>query len=411
MKQSQINPELMNTELIVTTVQELSLAREINEVMKIVRSVARKLTEADGSTFVLRDGDLCFYADEDAISPLWKGSRFPINTCISGWAMLNKQPAVIEDIYQDDRIPIDVYRPTFVKSLVTVPIRTKDPIGAIGNYWAKQRMPSPREVSLLQALADITAVSIENIGVRDKLEEKLQERDNMLIQLKEQQKQLQEFTQIIAHNVRAPLSNLMVLNDMIRNTKDVDDIMLCCEKQQPVIDFLHQTFEELVSATQVKADFSVEKDHIELEETISKTISLLQGEIQKANATITWDFSKAKTIYYPTKYADSIIFNLLSNAIKYRSLGRDLQIKISSYKKSGWVYLEVSDNGLGIDLQKHGDKVFKLHKTFHEHPEAKGFGLFITKTQIKAMGGSININSNPDKGTRFTIKLSKEKTI
>lgn len=411
MKQTQLTAELISTELLVTTVQELSLARDIDAVMKIVRTVARKLTGADGATFVLRDGDLCFYAEEDAISPLWKGSRFPMETCISGWAMLNKQPAVIEDIYQDDRIPVDAYRPTFVKSLVTVPIRTIDPIGAIGNYWAKHRKPTPQQVALLQALADITAVSIENIGVRDRLKEKLKERNKMLNQLKVQQEQLQEFTQIIAHNIRAPLSNLIILNDLMRQTEAIDDKMLYLEKQQPVIDFLHETFEELVSATQVKADFSVEKDHIELEKVTNKTLNLLQGEIVKANAHITQDFSKATTAYYPLKYIDSIIFNLLSNAVKYRSPDRDLQINIKSYKKSGWVYLEISDNGLGIDIQKHGNKLFKLHKTFHKHPEAKGFGLFITKTQIDAMGGHIKVKSKPEEGTKFTIKLSKEKTL
>ena len=411
MKQTQLTTALINTELLANTVQELSLARNIDAVMKIVRSVARELTGADGATFVLRDGDLCFYADEDAISPLWKGSRFPIQTCISGWAMLNKQPAVIEDIYRDDRIPVDAYRPTFVKSLVTVPIRAIDPIGAIGNYWAKHRKPSAQQVALLQALADITAVSIENLVVRDKLEEKLKERNKMLNQLKVQQKQLQEFTQIIAHNMRAPLSNLLVLNDLIRQTDAMDDKMLYLEKQQPVIDFLHKTFEELVSATQVTADFSVEKDHIELEEATNKAINLLHGEILKAKAHITKDFSKAKTAYFPSKYMDSIIFNLLSNAIKYRSPDRDLQVNIKSYKRSGWVYLEISDNGLGIDLQKHGEKLFKLHKTFHKHPDAKGFGLFITKTQIEAMGGHIKVKSKPENGTTFIVKLSKEKTL
>ena len=116
---------------LVAAVQELSLARHLDAVMAIVRRAARELTGADGATFVLRDGDKCFYADEDAIEPLWKGQRFPMSACISGWAMLNRQAAVIEDIYADPRIPADAYRPTFVKSLVMVPIRTQAPTGAI----------------------------------------------------------------------------------------------------------------------------------------------------------------------------------------------------------------------------------------------------------------------------------------
>ena len=146
---------------LVNTIQQLSLARDLKSVTDIVGRVSRKLTGADGATFVLRDGELCYYAEEDAISPLWKGNRFSMDDCISGWVMLNKKSVIIEDIYADSRIPVDAYRPTFVKSLAMVPIRRDDPIGAIGNYWAKHYQPSAEEMVLLQSLADITAVSIE----------------------------------------------------------------------------------------------------------------------------------------------------------------------------------------------------------------------------------------------------------
>lgn len=167
-------------EQLVEVVQQLSLARELDTVMDIVRRAARKLTEADGATFVLRDGDKCFYADEDAIAPLWKGQRFPMSVCISGWTMLNKKPAVIEDIYADPRIPADAYRPTFVKSLAMVPIRTIQPVGAIGIYWAERRNPSAAQVRILQALADTTAVVMENVSVYSELEVRVRQRTSEL---------------------------------------------------------------------------------------------------------------------------------------------------------------------------------------------------------------------------------------
>jgi serine/threonine protein kinase len=161
---------------LVEVVQRLSLARDLATVQDIVRRSARRLTGADGATFVLRDGDRCHYVDEDAIGPLWKGQRFPMSACISGWSMLNRRPAVIEDIYADDRIPYDAYRPTFVKSLVMVPIRTMEPIGAIGNYWAAPHQPTAAEVKLLQALADTTAVALENVRVFTELEDRVKAR-------------------------------------------------------------------------------------------------------------------------------------------------------------------------------------------------------------------------------------------
>src|SRR6478736_5205594 len=102
---------------LVETVQRLSMTRDMNALMEIVRGAARKLTGADGATFILKDGAMCYYADEDAIGPLWKGQRFPMEACISGWCMTHKDPVALEAIYADHRIPADAYKPTFVKSL------------------------------------------------------------------------------------------------------------------------------------------------------------------------------------------------------------------------------------------------------------------------------------------------------
>lgn len=173
---SDMDPYVDSMQHLLRAVQELSLARSLPEIQLIVRAAARALTGCDGATFVLRDNGKCYYADEDAIAPLWKGSRFPMETCISGWAMLNRQAVVIQNIYDDDRIPHDAYRPTFVKSLVMVPIRTLDPVGAIGNYWADEHLPSEREVSLLQALADATSVAMENVQIYAELEQRVLDR-------------------------------------------------------------------------------------------------------------------------------------------------------------------------------------------------------------------------------------------
>jgi response regulator RpfG family c-di-GMP phosphodiesterase len=165
------DPRLGPEQQLVGVIQRLSLARSIPEIQELVRTAARRLTGADGATFVLRDGNQCYYADEDAISPLWKGQRFPLQQCISGWSMLNRRGVVIEDIYEDERIPHEAYRATFVQSLAMVPIRTLDPVGAIGNYWAERHTPTDHELALLQALADSTAVAIENVRVYQELEE------------------------------------------------------------------------------------------------------------------------------------------------------------------------------------------------------------------------------------------------
>jgi PAS domain S-box-containing protein len=148
---------------LLDAVQALSGARTLESVMVIVRTTARELTGADGATFVLREGDKVFYADESAIGPLWKGQRFPAEACVSGYAMIQREPVIIPDVYADARVPVAAYSPTFVKSMAMVPIRQDDPIGAIGAYWATHHHATPREVALVQALANAAAIALSNL--------------------------------------------------------------------------------------------------------------------------------------------------------------------------------------------------------------------------------------------------------
>ena len=173
-------------EYLLQVIQQLSLARNLSTVQTLVRSAARRLTGCDGATFVLRDGDQCHYLDEDAIAPLWKGQRVPMNCCVSGWCMQHGTQVVIPDVSTDARIPQDFYQNTFIKSMMMVPVRTHAPIGAIGNYWARPHQPLPEEIQLLQALADAVSVTLENIQVYDELEQRVQERTAELQQALQQ---------------------------------------------------------------------------------------------------------------------------------------------------------------------------------------------------------------------------------
>lgn len=204
----QLNQRL---QYLIQVIQQLAVARDLDTIMATVRTGARQLTNADGATFVLRDGDRCYYADEDAISPLWKGGRFPMSACISGWVMLNQQSVVIEDIYADPRIPVDAYRPTFVKSLAMVPIRTRDPLGAIGNYWATHYTPTSEELSLLQTLADAAAVALENVYLYDEQERRIQERTAQL----QRSLDFEALLKRITDNVRDTLDERKILATVV----------------------------------------------------------------------------------------------------------------------------------------------------------------------------------------------------
>jgi GAF domain-containing protein len=131
----------------------------------VARTAARRIAGSQGATFVLKDGDRCFYADEDTIAPLWKGQRFPVDECISGWAMLHGEPAVIADITVDERIPQAAYLSTYVRSLVMVPVGSPA-AAAIGTYWASTGDHSAA-VRPQTELAALVAARLDQIGLAD----------------------------------------------------------------------------------------------------------------------------------------------------------------------------------------------------------------------------------------------------
>jgi hypothetical protein len=149
--------------LLSAACARLSVAQTLAEIIEIVRSSARAACSADGATFVMRDGNQCHYVEEDAIAPLWKGRRYPMVHCISGWAMLNGKTAVIEDVFVDPRIPHDVYRPTFVKSLIMAPTCRAQAVAAIGLYWSIRRQFSDHDIRSAERLAAWVGSAINTV--------------------------------------------------------------------------------------------------------------------------------------------------------------------------------------------------------------------------------------------------------
>jgi two-component sensor histidine kinase len=149
--------------LLVDAIEKLAGAGEIDDVVATLRATARRLIGADGIAVILRDNEQCWYVEEDAMGPLWKGRKFPLTSCISGWAMLHKQTVIIEDIREDHRIPQELYGDTFVRSLLMVPVRSADPIGAIGAYWSDCHRATDSQVETLERLARATATAMENV--------------------------------------------------------------------------------------------------------------------------------------------------------------------------------------------------------------------------------------------------------
>jgi PAS domain S-box-containing protein len=251
--------------------------------------------------------------------------------------------------------------------------------------------------------------SVIDITERKKSEDEVlrskQSLETLALKLQEQNRQLDEFAHIISHNLRSPVGNIKALIGLLDGNSSLLDYQQIFEKIKTVSSNLGETMNELMETLKVKTDTDIPRIEIRFKDIFDKVIQSLEGELIQRSASVTFDFNDAPRIYYSKAYLESIFQNLLSNALKYSSNKRKPEIKVTTANIDTGIELRVQDNGLGIDMEKHGNKLFGLHKTFHVHKDAKGVGLFLVKTQVEALGGSIAAESEIDKGTTFIIRF------
>jgi len=199
----------------VKIVEQLAGTGSIEDVGSTLREKARRLLGADGIALVLRDGDQCHYVEEDAVSPLWKGKKFPMRDCVSGWAMLNKRTAVIPDISNDERVTPAYYAGTFVKSILMVPFGVEQPVGALGAYWSQPYEPSREEVDTLEVLASAAATGLENVNLISTLSRALGEAELARDELRHRVKNAYMATQGLA-SLTLPPEHSRAFNARVR---------------------------------------------------------------------------------------------------------------------------------------------------------------------------------------------------
>lgn len=221
----------------------------------------------------------------------------------------------------------------------------------------------------------------------------------------EQNQQLANFAQIASHNLRAPVANLSSLLEFYDLCDTPEEKKFIFDKFKTVIAHLSETLNTLIEAIKIrgKKGSEIETKTLSFSKILKKIEEVISEEILKKKTVIYTDFSATDTIKYNEPYLESIIFNLISNSLRYASPERTPRIEIKTSITEGRTQLIVTDNGLGIDLKRHGHKLFGLNKVFHRHKDSKGVGLYIIKNQITSLKGTITCTSEVDKGTTFTI--------
>ncbi|MFC4747940.1 PAS domain-containing sensor histidine kinase [Flavobacterium branchiicola] len=236
-------------------------------------------------------------------------------------------------------------------------------------------------------------------------EKKLEtEKEHLIRELTQNNKDLKQFSYITSHNLRAPLSNLIGLLNLIEDipieNPELEEILTGFTKSTHL---LNETINDLVKVIIIKDNPSMQKEEVSLKEVFENVFSQLSFQIELHKPIIKLKFDKVPLLNTNKAYIESILLNLLTNSIKYKSENRKLKISITAEQIDNKSILTFKDNGIGIDLERNRDKVFGLYQRFHNYPDSKGLGLYLVKSQVETMGGLITIESEVNKGTTFTI--------
>ena len=388
---------------LLTVIRALSFCRTLPDVMEIVRHEARTLSGADGVTFVLRDGQQCHYAEEDAIGPLWKGRRFPIKSCISGWVMEHREAVTIEDIYVDPRIPTDAYRPTFVKSLAMVPVRAEDPVGAIGAYWATNHRTSAAELDVLQSLGEACALALENARLYGNLQRAL-DRAEALNRAKD------EWISVLSHELRTPLTPILGWTTMLRSAR------LNEERREHALQVIERNVNEEIRIVEDLLDVSrimvgkmrIEPRPLDLRATIRCAVERSQPEADRKGVELLALLpGREIEVHGDDDRLQRAVTSLVSNAIKFTPAGG--RVEVSVVFTDSQVSILVSDSGEGIRpdvLPRIFDRFERADSSMARADGGLGLGLFIVRQIAEIHGGSVAAHSDgPGHGAMFVIHL------
>jgi PAS domain S-box-containing protein len=262
------------------------------------------------------------------------------------------------------------------------------------------------------SMRDETGSAIRLSGIHldvDDIKQKEIELRQLSQELMHSNRELQQFAYITSHNLRAPVANLISLLSLFDKDNLSERNHVFLEKMEMSVERLHATLNDLNEILSSRANMAEKDEVLYFDQELKKVLELISEEIRLKEAVIHSDFSKAPSILFSRKVLHSILLNLLTNAIKYRKPDVTPEIAVSTEEDGEYIILYVKDNGMGIDLEKYGNKIFGLYQRFHDNKDGKGLGLYIIKNQIEALEGKIAVESFVNKGSMFHVFLKKKK--
>lgn len=360
--------------------------------LKIAQSEARfrALIEYNSDAIVMRDADRRVVYGSPAITRL---VGIPLEELIGSASMEFSHPddfAAVKQAYDNvNKYPGQAFT-------VTIRIRHRN-----GHYiWVESTL-----INMLDN-ENVKGYVINLHDISERKEAEIQ-RERITLDLIERNRNLEQYAYIVSHNLRAPVANILGLCNIIElpgrseGDRDASIVHLLDSTRR-----LDDVIKDLNMILQLRQNINEKKEEVNLQELVTDIQSDISELIAKSNVEITTNFKRVKSIATVKSYLHSIFYNLITNSIKYKQDGVRPVIKITTEQAGDRIMIRFVDNGLGIDLERQSDKIFGLYKRFHpDHAEGKGVGLFMTKTQVEALGGKISVKSQVNIGTEFIVEL------
>ena len=408
---------------VAAAMAKLAAARELSEVVEVLRQSARAAANADGIAVVLRDGDQCHYFAEDAMEPLWKGKRFPQETCVSGWAMQNRKSAAIVDISLDPRVPQDAYRTTFVKSMAMVPIGDGEPVAALGAYWATTGHPDAHEIAILEALAQAATTALAHgrlvadmAELNRDLEVRIEERTKDLEVAHQSVMQAQklelmgQLTGNVAHDFNNLLSPIMTSLDLILQAGSSGQATLGpAQVAMEAVERARALVQRLLAFARRRP---LARSVIDIRSLLKGMQSLLESTVGGRIQLQMIAAPNLPNIMGDRQQLEIAILNLVVNARDAMRDGGVLAISASypslpvgrSSMGDAFIRLAVTDQGEGMD---EATRTMALEPFFTTKTAGSGTGLGLSMVHgvVQELGGVMGIASEPGAGTEVSLWL------
>jgi|GEM_PF-971053 len=232
------------------------------------------------------------------------------------------------------------------------------------------------------------------------------ERERLIKEINNRYNELMQFNYIVSHNLRSPIANILGMSYILNPDTPPEDVKKIFDYIMQSAESIDTLIKDLNDVLTARSPLNEKQEDFLLTEIISSVCSNLDHQMQDSNVFICIDIDEdANELTSVKSYVQSIIHNLISNSIKYKASDRKLQVTVKAWKNSSNTYIEVSDNGIGIDMNQYGEQMFGLYKRFTSQNEGKGLGLHMTKAQVESLGGTITVDSELNKGSVFKIIL------